>query len=56
MPEGDTIHRAAATLQRAIGGQVVTRFESVLPKLTRVDADTSLRAAKWIDSVPLICL
>lgn len=43
MPEGDTIHRAADTLQRAIGGQVVTRFESVLPKLTRVDADTPLR-------------
>jgi endonuclease-8 len=43
MPEGDTIHRAAATLQRSIGGQVVTRFESVLPKLTRVDADTPLR-------------
>ena len=43
MPEGDTIHRAAETLQRAIGGQVVTRFESVLPKLTRVDADTPLR-------------
>jgi endonuclease VIII len=43
MPEGDTIHRAAETLQRAIGGQVVTRFESVLPKLTRVDADTPVR-------------
>lgn len=43
MPEGDTIHRAAATLQQAIAGQVVTRFESVLPKLTRVDADTPLR-------------
>ncbi len=43
MPEGDTIHRAAETLQRAIGGQVVTRFESVLPKLTRVDADAPLR-------------
>jgi endonuclease VIII len=43
MPEGDTIHRAAATLQRAIGGQVVTRFESVLPTLTRVDADAPLR-------------
>jgi endonuclease VIII len=43
MPEGDTIHRAAATLQRAIGGQVVTRFESVLPRLTRVDADSPLR-------------
>ena len=43
MPEGDTIHRTADTLQRAIGGQVVTRFESVLPKLVRVDADTPLR-------------
>jgi endonuclease VIII len=43
MPEGDTIHRTADTLQRAIGGQMVTRFESVLPKLNRVDADTPLR-------------
>lgn len=43
MPEGDTIHRTADTLQRAIGGQTVTRFESVLPKLTRVDADAPLR-------------
>ena len=43
MPEGDTIHRAADTLQRAIGGQVVTRFESVLPKLTRMDADAPIR-------------
>jgi endonuclease-8 len=43
MPEGDTIHRAAETLQRAIGGQVITRFESVLPKLTRVDADSPMR-------------
>jgi endonuclease-8 len=43
MPEGDTIHRTAETLQRAIGGQIVTRFESVLPRLNRVDADTPLR-------------
>lgn len=43
MPEGDTIRRAADTLQRAIGGQGVTRFESVLPKLTRVDADAPIR-------------
>jgi endonuclease-8 len=43
MPEGDTIHRAAATLQRAIGGQVVTRFASVLPRLTRLDAETPVR-------------
>jgi len=42
MPEGDTIHRAADTLQRAIGGHVVTRFESVLPQLTRLDADAPL--------------
>jgi endonuclease-8 len=46
MPEGDTIHRTADTLQRAIGGHVVTRFESVLPKLTRVDADTPLRGRR----------
>jgi endonuclease-8 len=50
MPEGDTIHRAAATLQRAIGGQIVTRFESVLPKLTRVDADAQLRG-RTVDRV-----
>jgi endonuclease-8 len=43
MPEGDTIHRTAETLQRAIAGQVVTRFESVLPTLNRVDTDAPLR-------------
>ncbi len=39
MPEGDTILRTAHTLHRALSGHVVTRFESVLPRLTRVDAD-----------------
>jgi endonuclease-8 len=39
MPEGDTIFRAARTLDRALAGQVVTRFESVFPHLTRVDVD-----------------
>jgi len=57
MPEGDTLFRTAATLQRAIGGQVVTRFESVLPKLERVDVDTPIAgrtvervesAGKWL--------
>jgi endonuclease-8 len=43
MPEGDTIHRAAETLRRAIGGQIVTRFQSVLPILNRVDSDEPLR-------------
>jgi endonuclease-8 len=39
VPEGDTIHRAARTLDRALAGRAVTRFESVLPALTRVDVD-----------------
>ena len=43
MPEGDTIHRTAATLQKALAGKVVTRFETVLPKLARVDDQTPLR-------------
>jgi len=33
MPEGDTIHRTAATLQRALAGKVVTRYETMLPKI-----------------------
>ena len=43
VPEGDTIFRAARTLNRALAGRVVTRFESVFPARTRVDADTPLR-------------
>jgi endonuclease-8 len=42
MPEGDTIFRTARTLHRALSGQTVTRFETVLPKLARVDYDTPL--------------
>ena len=42
MPEGDTIYRAARTLHRALAGQVVTKFESVLPSLTRVDVDSGI--------------
>jgi endonuclease VIII len=42
MPEGDTIYRAARALQRAIGGKVVTRFETGLAKLARVDDDAPL--------------
>jgi endonuclease-8 len=37
MPEGDTIHRAARTLQAALGGQVVTRFETALAQLAAID-------------------
>jgi endonuclease-8 len=42
MPEGDTIFRAARALDRALARQVVTRFDSVFPHLTRIDVDTPL--------------
>jgi endonuclease-8 len=50
MPEGDTIFRAASTLHRALAGQTVTHFETVLPKLSRIDQDAPL-AGRIIDSV-----
>ncbi|HJL16273.1 MAG TPA: DNA-formamidopyrimidine glycosylase family protein [Sandaracinaceae bacterium LLY-WYZ-13_1] len=37
MPEGDTIHRAARTLEKAIGGRRVTAWRSNDPALDRVD-------------------
>ena len=43
MPEGDSLFRAARTLNRALAGHPITRFESVFPHLTRVDADAPLR-------------
>jgi endonuclease-8 len=42
MPEGDTIYRAARALQRAIGGKVVTGFETGLAKLARGNDDAPL--------------
>jgi endonuclease-8 len=50
MPEGDTIFRAARAMNRALAGKKVTRFESVLPKLTRIDEDSPL-AGRTIESV-----
>jgi len=35
VPEGDTIFRIARTLDRALAGKVVTRFETMLPRLER---------------------
>lgn len=37
MPEGDTIFRAARTLNSALAGKKVTRFETLFPQLARVD-------------------
>ncbi len=42
MPEGDTIYRAARTLNKVLAGEVVTSFESVLPKLERVEYDSAV--------------
>ena len=52
MPEGDTIFRAARTLNRALGEKVVTRFETQLPHLARVDYDTPVtgRTVEKVDA------
>ena len=42
MPEGDTIFRAARTLNRALAGKSIVRFESVFPHLNRVHDDAPL--------------
>ncbi|MDE3197792.1 MAG: Fpg/Nei family DNA glycosylase [Acidobacteriota bacterium] len=42
MPEGDTIFRTARTLNRALAGQVITKFDTVFPKLSRIDEDAPL--------------
>ena len=48
MPEGDTIHRTAAALHRALAGQVVRRFETALASLARVDDDRPV-AGQMVD-------
>lgn len=40
MPEGDTLFRAATTLRKALLNRVVTRFESSVPGVAVVDAQT----------------
>jgi endonuclease-8 len=53
MPEGDTIFRAARTLERALAGHEVTRFESVFPRLTRLHQDHPItgRRVERVESV-----
>ena len=50
MPEGDTIYRSARTLQAALAGQAVTRFETGLAQLTTVNRDEPL-AGRIIEQV-----
>jgi endonuclease-8 len=42
VPEGDTIFRAARTLNRALAGKRVEHFESMLPSLNRIHEDAPL--------------
>ena len=50
MPEGDTIYRAARTLDRALAGKIVTRFATVLPELARVNEDEPI-AGRTVEKV-----
>jgi endonuclease-8 len=50
VPEGDAIFRTARTLNRALAGRTVVRFESVFPALTRVHDDTPVTGRR-IESV-----
>jgi endonuclease-8 len=58
MPEGDTIYRAARALQRALGGAVVTGFETGLAKLARMNDEATLlgRAVEKVESRGKWCL
>jgi len=40
MPEGDTLYRVAATLRKALCGRTITRFDTSLDAVGRVDART----------------
>lgn len=42
MPEGDAIFRTARALNRALGGKIVTEFETTLALLARVNDDAAL--------------
>jgi len=50
VPEGDTIFRAARTLNRALAGRTVARFESVYPALTRIDHQAPI-AGRVVEAV-----
>jgi endonuclease-8 len=58
MPEGDTIYRAARALQKAIGGKVVTGFDTGLAPLARVNDNRPLvgRTVERVESRGKWCL
>jgi len=42
VPEGDSIYRAARTLNKVLAGHVVTKFDTAYAHLSRVDDDTPI--------------
>ena len=50
MPEGDALFRTARTLDRALAGRTVTKFETVLPALSRVHEDAPV-TGRTVESV-----
>ncbi len=42
MPEGDTLYRVARTLQKALAGKVVRRFDAAYSPLLRIDEEAPL--------------
>jgi hypothetical protein len=42
MPEGDSIYRAARSLNKVLAGHVVTKFDTAYAHLSRVDDDTPI--------------
>jgi len=50
VPEGDTIFRAARTLNTALAGKIITRFETVLPYLARLHYDMPV-TGRTVESV-----
>ena len=48
MPEGDTIHRTAIRLARALAGKTIVRFESGVPEISR--AKVAGRAVTAVDA------
>jgi endonuclease-8 len=53
MPEGDTIFRAARTLNQALAGQTVVHFATALVHLARVDDDSGI-AGRVVERVEAV--
>lgn len=51
MPEGDTIYRAARTLDRALGGEQIVGFRSELAQLSRLEGTPDQLVGRTVEKV-----